>query len=158
MYVCGSLHTIHVFFSPYCANRKCSQSDWVCRFVPYLGFFHAWKLVDICLCILQISFWSRRLKLCRPYSQAVVANGFAFVSGQIPMDTATGQVVEGDIKVQTVSWKLRLRNTSHVRHLCWRTLLPCSMAPALISSTSWKQPFIWKTWRLSLRWTRSTVV
>ena len=36
-----------------------------------------------------------------PYSQAVVANGFAFLSGQIPLDPATGQIVEGDIAVQT---------------------------------------------------------
>jgi len=36
-----------------------------------------------------------------PYSQAVVAGGFVFLSGQIPLDPATGKVVEGDIKVQT---------------------------------------------------------
>jgi 2-iminobutanoate/2-iminopropanoate deaminase len=35
------------------------------------------------------------------YSQAVVSNGFAFLSGQIPLDPATGQIVEGDIAVQT---------------------------------------------------------
>lgn len=36
-----------------------------------------------------------------PYSQAVVYNGFAFLSGQIPLDPATGQLVNGDITVQT---------------------------------------------------------
>ena len=36
-----------------------------------------------------------------PYSQAIVAGGFVFSSGQIPLDPATGKVVEGDIKVQT---------------------------------------------------------
>jgi len=36
-----------------------------------------------------------------PYSQAIVAGGFVFASGQIPLDPATGQVVEGNIKVQT---------------------------------------------------------
>ncbi|MBM4082019.1 MAG: RidA family protein [Planctomycetes bacterium] len=36
-----------------------------------------------------------------PYSQAVVANGFVFVSGQIPIDPATGQLVTGDIQAQT---------------------------------------------------------
>ncbi len=35
-----------------------------------------------------------------PYSQAVCANGFIFVSGQIPLDAA-GKLVEGDIAVQT---------------------------------------------------------
>lgn len=36
-----------------------------------------------------------------PYSQAVVHNGFAFLSGQIPLDPSTGQLVEGDIAAQT---------------------------------------------------------
>src|SRR6478735_4323925 len=36
-----------------------------------------------------------------PYSQAVKANGFVFTAGQIPLDPATGEVVEGDIAAQT---------------------------------------------------------
>ena len=36
-----------------------------------------------------------------PYSQAVVAGGFLFASGQIPLDPASMKVVEGDIRVQT---------------------------------------------------------
>lgn len=36
-----------------------------------------------------------------PYSQAVVANGFLFTAGQIPLDPATGQVVSGDVTAQT---------------------------------------------------------
>jgi len=36
-----------------------------------------------------------------PYSQAVVSNGFAFLSGQIPLDPATGKIVDGDIAAQT---------------------------------------------------------
>ena len=36
-----------------------------------------------------------------PYSQAIKANGWVFASGQIPLDPATGQVVQGDIAVQT---------------------------------------------------------
>ncbi len=36
-----------------------------------------------------------------PYSQAVIHNGIAYLSGQIPIDPATGQVVEGDIADQT---------------------------------------------------------
>lgn len=35
-----------------------------------------------------------------PYSQAVEANGFLFVSGQIPLDPATGQLVAGEIEAQ----------------------------------------------------------
>ena len=36
-----------------------------------------------------------------PYSQAIVAQGLVFCSGQIPLDPATGNVVEGGIDEQT---------------------------------------------------------
>jgi 2-iminobutanoate/2-iminopropanoate deaminase len=36
-----------------------------------------------------------------PYSQAVRAGGFVFVSGQIPLDPETGELVTGDVRVQT---------------------------------------------------------
>ena len=36
-----------------------------------------------------------------PYSQAIKANGFLFVSGQIPLDPNTGEVVSGGVKAQT---------------------------------------------------------
>src|SRR4030042_2589565 len=36
-----------------------------------------------------------------PYSQAVEMNGMLFISGQIPIDPATGKMVEGDITAQT---------------------------------------------------------
>jgi len=35
-----------------------------------------------------------------PYAQALVAGGFLFASGQIPLDPATGRLVEGEIEVQ----------------------------------------------------------
>ena len=36
-----------------------------------------------------------------PYSQGVVAGGFMFVSGQIPIDPKTNEMVEGGIEAQT---------------------------------------------------------
>ena len=36
-----------------------------------------------------------------PYSQAVIANGFLFTSGQIPIVPATGEIKEGCIRCQT---------------------------------------------------------
>ena len=36
-----------------------------------------------------------------PYSQAIIAGGFLYTAGQIPIDPGTGQVVEGDIVPQT---------------------------------------------------------
>ncbi len=40
-------------------------------------------------------------KAIGPYSQAVVANGFVFASGQIAIDPATGQIKLGSISEQT---------------------------------------------------------
>jgi 2-iminobutanoate/2-iminopropanoate deaminase len=36
-----------------------------------------------------------------PYSQAIKANGMLFCSGQIPIDPATGEFVEGGVAEQT---------------------------------------------------------
>ena len=36
-----------------------------------------------------------------PNTQAVVYNGIAYLSGQIPLDPASGQIVDGDIAAQT---------------------------------------------------------
>jgi enamine deaminase RidA (YjgF/YER057c/UK114 family) len=36
------------------------------------------------------------------YSQAIIANGTVFCSGQVPMDPATGKIIDGDIQAHTV--------------------------------------------------------
>ncbi|MDB5137542.1 MAG: RidA family protein [Mucilaginibacter sp.] len=36
-----------------------------------------------------------------PYSQAIAAGNFVFVSGQIPMDPSTGEIISGDVKAET---------------------------------------------------------
>jgi 2-iminobutanoate/2-iminopropanoate deaminase len=46
-----------------------------------------------------------------PYSQAIRANGFVFVSGQVAIDPATQQVILGDVKAQT---DRVLRNLSEI--------------------------------------------
>jgi len=40
-------------------------------------------------------------KAVGPYSQAIETNGTLYISGQIPIDPATGKIVEGGIKEQT---------------------------------------------------------
>ena len=40
-------------------------------------------------------------KAIGPYSQAIKANGLVFLSGQIPLDPATQQLVEGNVAAQT---------------------------------------------------------
>lgn len=40
-------------------------------------------------------------KAIGPYSQAIRAGSLLFLSGQVPIDPATGDIVEGDIAAQT---------------------------------------------------------
>lgn len=49
----------------------------------------------------QIISTERAPKAIGPYSQAVRAGNTIFLSGQIPLDPATGQLVEGTIQHQT---------------------------------------------------------
>lgn len=46
-----------------------------------------------------------------PYSPAVEAGDLIYFSGQIPIDSATGKIIEGDIKAQTLQC---LKNLSKV--------------------------------------------
>ena len=49
----------------------------------------------------QIVSTEKAPKAIGPYSQAVIYNGLAYLSGQIPLDPATGQLVPGDVAAQT---------------------------------------------------------
>lgn len=46
-----------------------------------------------------------------PYSQAIEAGGFVFVSGQLPVDAKTGEFVQGGIAEQT---KQSFENIKHI--------------------------------------------
>ncbi|MBX2799079.1 MAG: RidA family protein [Myxococcales bacterium] len=62
-----------------------------------------------------------------PYSQAIVANGFVFCSGQIPLDPATGELLTGDVAAQT---RLVLSNLSAVLRAAGaslRTVVKCTV-------------------------------
>ena len=54
-----------------------------------------------------------------PYSQAVIWQGLAFLSGQIPLNPASSQVVEGDIAAQT---ERVLENLKAVLEACGSSL------------------------------------
>jgi 2-iminobutanoate/2-iminopropanoate deaminase len=58
-------------------------------------------------------------KAIGPYSQAVIHNGLAFLSGQIPLDPASGQLVAGDIAAQT---ERVLENIKAVLEACGSSL------------------------------------
>ena len=58
-----------------------------------------------------------------PYSQAIDCGSFIVTSGQIPIDPATGNLVEGGITAQTRQpWIMWLRPPCFCR--IWLTLLP----------------------------------
>ena len=46
---------------------------------------------------------SKAPKPLKVYNHAIVANGFVYCSGQVPMDPSTMKLVDGDIQVHTVS-------------------------------------------------------
>ena len=58
-------------------------------------------------------------KAIGPYSQAVISNGLAFLSGQIPLDPATGQIIEGNVAAQT---ERVLENLKSVLEACGASL------------------------------------
>jgi 2-iminobutanoate/2-iminopropanoate deaminase len=49
----------------------------------------------------KVVFTEKAPKPIGPYSQAIIAGNLIFTAGQIPIDPATNQVVQGDIKEQT---------------------------------------------------------
>jgi 2-iminobutanoate/2-iminopropanoate deaminase len=49
----------------------------------------------------KVVFTEKAPKPIGPYSQAIIAGNLIFIAGQIPIDPATNQVVQGDIKEQT---------------------------------------------------------
>lgn len=50
-------------------------------------------------------------KAIGPYSQAIEANGTLYISGQLPIDAATGKFAEGGVKEQTEQC---LKNIGHI--------------------------------------------
>jgi 2-iminobutanoate/2-iminopropanoate deaminase len=65
-----------------------------------------------------------------PYSQAVEINGTLYISGQIPLDPATGKLVEGDITAQT---EQVLKNISAILKVAGYTLSDVVKSTCLLS-------------------------
>lgn len=61
-----------------------------------------------------------------PYSQAILCNGFLFVSGQIPLDPKTSQLVTGDIKMQTKQVLENLKAIVEAAGLKLENVVKCS--------------------------------
>lgn len=54
-----------------------------------------------------------------PYSQAIVANGFVFTAGQIPLDPAAGKIVDGGIVEQTDRVMQNLQEVLRAAGVTW---------------------------------------
>jgi 2-iminobutanoate/2-iminopropanoate deaminase len=51
-----------------------------------------------------------------PYSQAIKAGNFIFISGQIPIIPSTGEITQGDIRIQTRQVLENLKNILEAAH------------------------------------------
>ena len=58
-----------------------------------------------------------------PYSQGVIAGGFLFSAGQIPLDPSTGQMVEGGITAQTEQVMKNLSSVLDAAGLGWNSVV-----------------------------------
>lgn len=61
-----------------------------------------------------------------PYSQAVEANGFLFISGQIAINPATGLVVDGGIREQTEQVMLNMGAILDEAGYSYRDVVKCT--------------------------------
>ena len=58
-----------------------------------------------------------------PYSQAIIANGFLFTAGQIALDPATGQLVDGGISEQAERVMRNLDAVLGAAGLTWKDVV-----------------------------------
>jgi len=58
-----------------------------------------------------------------PYSQATISNGFLFSAGQIALDPATGQIVEGGVTAQTERVMMNLFAVLQSAGLEWKDVV-----------------------------------
>ena len=62
-----------------------------------------------------------------PYNQALEVNGVLYVSGQVPLDPATGLIVSEGIKEQTEQVMQNLHAILEEAELSWKDVCKCSI-------------------------------
>ena len=62
-----------------------------------------------------------------PYSQAVAVNGMLYVSGQIPIDQASGTLVSGDISKETRQVMENLKHILTAAGISFEEVVKCSI-------------------------------
>ena len=81
-----------------------------------------------------------------PYSQAIIANGMLYASGQIPVDPQTGNIVSGGIEAQTHQAFANVRNLVEaagitMSHVVKVTVYMADMADFATVNTIYEQYF-----------------
>ena len=81
-----------------------------------------------------------------PYSQAIIANGMLYTSGQIPIDPQTGNIVSGGIEAQTHQAFANVRNLVEaagitMSHVVKVTVYMADMADFATVNTIYEQYF-----------------
>ena len=62
-----------------------------------------------------------------PYSQAILANGILYVSGQIPIEPTTGAIISGDIKKETTQVMENLKAVLTAAGIGFQHVLKCTI-------------------------------
>ncbi len=62
-----------------------------------------------------------------PYNQAVVANGVLYVSGQIPLDPANGELISGSIEAETQQVMKNLEAILEAANTNFSEIVKCSI-------------------------------
>jgi 2-iminobutanoate/2-iminopropanoate deaminase len=62
-----------------------------------------------------------------PYSQSVMANGMLFVSGQIPIDPGTGELIQGSIEEETTQVMKNLEAILNEAEATFTNVVKCSI-------------------------------
>ena len=62
-----------------------------------------------------------------PYSQGILANGFLFISGQLPIDPATGILITGNIQAETEQVMNNMKEILFAADMIMSNVIKCTL-------------------------------
>lgn len=75
----------------------------------------------------EVIYSSKAPEPIGPYSQAIMAGNTLFVSGQIPIDSATGNIITGDISAETQQVMKNLKAVLDAAGMDFMNVVKCSI-------------------------------
>lgn len=75
----------------------------------------------------EVIYSSKAPEPIGPYSQAIMAGNTLFVSGQIPIDSATGNIITGDISTETQQVMKNLKAVLEAAGMDFSNVVKCSI-------------------------------